>query len=120
MEIIQPQRYAFWSEQIVIATLKATCNSRVKACRVIQQVECRCIGRVNIYTQGMEAFEIRLPRRIQKPIKSDVPISLHVGAPAFHQTFQDPAQGEFETRLKREQATKFIGRSPLAEPFYEV
>src|SRR5206468_3840535 len=68
----------------------------------------------------MQPLEIRLPRQVPKPIKSDVPIGLRVGAPTFHQTFQYPAQGEFETRLKREQATKFIGRSPFAEPFSEV
>ena len=68
----------------------------------------------------MEPLEIRLPRWVSKPIKSDVPIGLHLGAASFHQTFQNPAQGELETRLKREQVTKLIDRSPFAESFYQI
>src|ERR1051326_4928450 len=100
MEIIQPQRYALWSEQIVIVALASTCHRRIKVCSMIQQVERRCISRINTQPQAMEALQICLPWQAPQPVKSDGPGGLHSSAATFPQAYQYPANPEFETRLK--------------------
>ena len=85
MKIVEPQRDALRSEQILIAAFFARRNDPIKTCGVVQQIQGRRVPRINVERERAQAFEIGLPWRLPQAIGPSPAVALHLDAAGFYQ-----------------------------------
>ena len=85
MKIVEPQRDALRSEQILIATLFARRNDPIKTCGVVQQIQGRRVPGINVERESAQASEIGLPWRLLQTIGPRPALALHLDAAGFYE-----------------------------------
>ncbi len=86
MKIVEPQRDALRSEQILIAAFFARRNDPIKTCSVVQQIQGRRVPGINVERESAQAFEIRLPWRLPQAIGPRPALTLHLDTARFYET----------------------------------
>src|SRR5262249_60555183 len=83
VKIVKPKRDALRSEQAVIVALLASGNGWIVACRVVQQIQCLRVSRINSQAQRAHAFEIGFPHPVSQPLRARRTLTLYLEADGF-------------------------------------
>src|SRR4030095_10346354 len=88
VKIVEPEWYALWPEQVLVAVLLTSGNDGIKACCEIQKIKCRRVTGINIEADCPERGKIRFGWHLPQTICAAFTINFK--AARFDQACQDP------------------------------